>query len=389
MKFRLASVLALIASVNGGSAARGFLPAQNTQDTEGIRLLLQRLERTVQAGDVRGYLDLLSQTADREGADEFAATEILAGATRVVVREREREPLLGTLPGSGYRMSVDAFSEFGSKARSATWTLDVKRVGDEGDLAWRIAGQRRLSVIENLYKLSLNQAKQFDARDLTISVEDLDLAVSEGTMFVAEIDQGTTGLVIRGRGEVHFHPEPAVERGQLKIFCGAEALNTRFDALFIRMNPFDFDGLLAARPLTPRPIDQRDFRRAEELFREGVPKSYAVDLSDLSREVWSLLPAGGDLVAEIRTARYDTLTYAKSSAEAEDLSFFDRKRRKNICVYTSQEKLARRGRTYNEDDLAAFDVLDYDIEVALAPDRQWIDGRARLQMRVQGNAIGS
>src|SRR5262249_967080 len=155
--------------------------------------------------------------------------------------------------------------------------------------------------------------KQYDARNLTFSFEDLDLALGEGMLFVADTDQGPTGIVALGRGELRFHPTPEVEKGQLKIFCGSDTLQTRFDAVFLRLNPQEADNLLALDQLTKRAaVDQRDWRRADEIFREEIGRSYAIDLSDLSRELWSLLPAGGDLVAEIRTAKYETLTYARS-----------------------------------------------------------------------------
>ena len=60
---------------------------------------------------------------------------------------------------------------------------------------------------------------------------------------------------------------------------------------------------------------------------------------------------------------------------------FDRRRQRNIAVYASKEKLASRGRFYNEDDLAAYDVLDYDIDVDVAPERQWLDGRTQLTLQ--------
>ena len=93
-----------------------------------------------------------------------------------------------------------------------------------------------------------------------------------------------------------------------------------------------------------------------------------VDLNDLSRERWSLLPQQGDLIAEVRTKRFGNLTYARVQSDAEDVSFFDRRRKKNIAVYASQEKLATRGRFYSEDD-----SIDYDVHV-LRP-------RSRLQPR--------
>ena len=52
--------------------------------------------------------------------------------------------------------------------------------------------------------------------------------------------------------------------------------------------------------------------------------------------------------------------------------------------------MARRGQaSYNEDDLVDYDVLDYDIEVAATPDRQWIDGRARLRLKVRAYVLGT
>jgi hypothetical protein len=389
MKLRLAIVLALTALASGPSITGVSTLAQSAQDNDGVRNLLERLERITQAGDSRAYLELLSGTADQRDAREFLSTEILPGATRVVVRERDRQPLPGTLPGNGYQLSVDTFTEFGARARSATWRLDVKRIGQGSDESWVIADQERVSAIENLHRLSLNTAKQFDARQLTFSVEDLDLSLAEGSAFVVEIDQGTTGLVLLGRGEMRFHPTPPIEKGQLKIFAGAETLQTRFDTAFIRANPTDLDTLIAEGRLTPRGVDPRDLRRADELFREEVPKSYAVDMSDLSRDVWSLVPSSGDFLAEIHTQRFETLTFTKSSTEAEDISLFDRRRRKNISVYASQQVMERRGRAYNEDDLVAYDILDHDIELVVSPDRLWLDGRDRIQLRVLAPAMNS
>src|SRR4029453_18555201 len=389
MKFRLGIVLALTAVASGPRVAGESTLAQAAQDADGVRTLLERVERVLHSGDARAYDELLSETADRRAVSAFVSTEILPGATRAVVRERDREPLTGTLPGNGYRLSIDTFTEFGKRGRTSTWRLDVKRVGGGSDQAWLIADQQRISAVENLYRLSINTEKQFDARNLTLSVEDFDLALTDGSAFVPEIDQGTTGLVLLGRGEVRFHPTPETEKGQLKIFSGTEALQTRFDTPYIRANPEDLEKFMAEGHLTSRNVDQRDLRRAEELFREEVAKSYAVDLSDLSRDVWSLVPGLGDFIAEVHTQRFDTLTFTKSSTEAEDLSLFDRKRRKNISVYASRQTLERRGRSYNEDELVPYDILDHDIDLAVSPDRLWLEGRARLQLRVTAPALSS
>jgi hypothetical protein len=355
------------------------------QDDDGVRLLLGRLEKIVLSGDTVAFLAAHGGGANSERARDFAATELMPGASRTVLQERDRQALAGMPQGDGYRLVVDMFTEFGSRARVATWRLDVRRTGG----AWRVIEEERLSTVENLYRISLDATKQYTARDLRVSAEDIDLTLSEGSVFVADTDQGVTGVVLLGRGNVNFHPAPATEKGQVKIFTGSETLESRFEAAFLRMNPSDFDEFIRGSSLRPAAVDPRDMKRAQEVFREEAQKSFNIDLGDLSRDQWSLLPGPGDFLAEMRTRRFDTLTYAKSGAEAEDITLFDRKRHRNIALYPSKDKQARRGRFYNEDELVDYDVLDYDLEVSVTPDRQWIDGRARIHLKVRAYVLGT
>jgi hypothetical protein len=73
--------------------------------------------------------------------------------------------------------------------------------------------------------------------------------------------------------------------------------------------------------------------------------------------------------------------------QAEDISLFRRQDRRTIALYPSVAKLAARGRFYSDDELREYDVLDYSVEAAIAPDREWIDGRARLAIRVRSTAL--
>jgi hypothetical protein len=381
---RVRTAIVLLALIFGAASSA------RAQDDEGVRLLLLRIERVVRSGDTAAYFALLSGSADRNRAREFAATELMPGVNRSVIQERDRIPLTGALAGNGYRLMVDVMAELGSRARVATWQLDVKRTGAAGaEDEWSIADQERISSVENIYRVSLNGAKQYAARDLKIAAEDLDLTLTEGSVFVAEIDAGVTAVVLFGKGTANFHPSPGTEKGQVKIFCGSETLETRFDAAFVRVNPADFESIFTAESLQAVPIDARALKRAQDIFREESPKSFVIDLGDLSRDPWTLLPGPGDFLAEVHTRRFDTLTYARSGAEAEDISLFDRKRHRNISIYASKVKLAQRGPFYNEDDLVDYDILDYDIDISATPDRQWIDGRARIRLKVRATVLGT
>ena len=47
-----------------------------------------------------------------------------------------------------------------------------------------------------------------------------------------------------------------------------------------------------------------------------------------------------------------------------------------------------RGRFFDEDDLVDYDVLDYDIDAAYYPDREWMEGRTRMRVRVKSHMMG-
>ena len=390
MTRRVLLVALLVAAASpGGVAWRGsvggaaVLPQQVEPDLVRIRALLGRIEQALLSGDAGTFLDLLDSSADRSQAEEFAATEIRPGATRAVIQERDRQPLEDAPPGAGYSLTVDVFTESGDRGRVSTWQLDVSRQ-DNG--TWLVVGQSRLAAVENLYRLSVNPQRQFDARNFNVRAEDLDLTLVEGTVFTVDTDQGVAALVLFGRGTMRFQPAPETERGQVRILAGSSQLEARFDAAFVRAGSLDDHADQSS--LVPRTVDPRDLKRAEQIFREESPKSFAVDLADLTRDTWSLLPSAGDFLAEIRTRRFATLTYARSASEAEDISLFERRRQRNIAVYTSKQKLATRGAFYNEDDLAPYDVLDYDISVTSIPERAWIEGVTKMQLRIRSPAIG-
>jgi hypothetical protein len=360
-------------------------------DEQSIHALLQALETALSKSDREAWLALQSPLADSNAAAEFFDTMVPPAVTRAVVRERDRQALLGTLPGDGYSLMAEVFTESGSRGRIATWRVDIRRPRDSTDLQpWRISGQEKLSTVDGLHRLSLHPNKQFVARDLVVKSVDFELRLPSGEAFIAETIEGVTAMVLLGDGSMVFTPEPQEERGQVRLFAGTDTLDVPFTAAFVRINPFDFDQIAKAQSLTPATVvDQRAFRRAQMIFEDDVSKSFSLDLNELSRDTWSLLPQFGDFVAEVRTRRFQTLTFARSTGEAEDVSLFHRERKRNISAYASPMKLSSRGRFFNEDNLVEYDVLDYDIEAAFFPEREWLEGRTRLRIRVKSFALAA
>lgn len=379
-------LLVLFLSLGLVQAAQGQTPERPETD---LTLFYQQLERTIISGRAVAYLGMLSPSlAARPGTRQFVTRNIVTGVTNVTVNELGRLPLSGVPEGQGYAVLITIIREQRLAGNVATWLLNIRRDVDpvtnqafRDGPEWRIVGQERLTQVGGLFRLELHPERQYIVRNLTISATDLTLKLPEGIAFVADTGQGITALVLQGEGELDFAPTPTVEQAQLKLFSGYNALRTTFTNAFIRMNPNDFDTLVSQQALLERTVGLRDYEKAQQVFDKYAPESYLVDIGHLSDDAWWVLPNQGDLLVELETPHYGGLTYVKANRRAEDIQFFDREDRRNISVYASEEKLATRGRFYNEDDLVDYDIESYDLDVLFLPRRDWIEGRATLNIR--------
>jgi hypothetical protein len=359
-------------------------PAPDPVDT-----LLRRVERILNAGDRTALPPLFGDTLSELRIQQHVNDLFTRGAIRTVVFERARAPLEGVPEGDGYALVVEFFIETPGRARIVTAGLDIQRPPGGALDSWRISNIEGLSWVEGLYRLRLNTAQAFSARDLEITAEDLVIALQEGTVFLVECDEGVTGLILIGRGEMRFSPASATERGQVRLFAGDDTLVTGFETAYIRLSPNDYAELVNKDRLTAAMPDARSVRRAQEVFRRESPRSFSVDLQDMSRDAWHLLPPSDDFLAEVDTRRFDTLTYSRSTVQAEDVSLFRRQDRRTIALYASVAKLAARGRFYSDDSSREYDVLDYNVEAYIDPRRELIEGRARLAMRIRSTSVST
>ena len=357
---------------------------------DGVGLLLHHLEQLLQQNNRDDFPALLS-TGDITGEEAEQATDDLFSyeTTRAVVQERDRIPLEGALPGDGYHVIVEILTETSARARVLTARFDVRRPRDGDMNSWRIVDITRLTYVQGLYRLRLDSATQYVARDFTIRSQDVQFTLHTGYVFHVISGEGVTGLILLGRGEMQFSPGPQTEKGQLRIFGGSETLTALFGAAFVRMHPADYETRIDVSGLKAMPSDPRQAKRAQDVFSAEAPKSFNIDLRDLSRETWYILPQTGDFLAEVRTNKFGTLTYSRSGGNAEDVTLFDRSRKRAISLYASPSTLALRGPTYNEDDLRTYDALDYNIDTVVYPERQFIEGRTHVTLRVQADAAAT
>ena len=345
--------------------------------------LLADLESALAAnrpGDLRALAAPSIAPADLTAMDQSFARGTIVGAT---VRERARRAV-----GNGFEVLADVLVSRGRTGRIATWQLTVRPKADAPD-RYEIAGFLELAAFDGLLQIALDSARTFTVHNLAVQAPDFTLKMASGTAFAAEEASGVTALVLLGRADVRFSPPDPGEQGQLKLFDGSPALETTADAAFIRLNPAEFSARISEHSLLPRRDPPVDFGRAQAIFADLAPKTFNLDLADLTDEHWSIEPSPGSFVLEFRTNRYGWLTYSRAPSESEDLTLFDRAHGRNISSYASAEKLAQRGRFYSEDDGTAYDVERYGLDLTFDPARLWISGRGSLRVKIRNTATAS
>jgi len=340
---------------------------------DNISSLVLGLEEALTSGSLEKLRALLAPGAD---AAAFQA-QVQGARANAVVKERDRN----VMPDGRTELLLDAFVEREQEGRISTWRATLVRdPASAGE--FRFSALEELSSVDGLHRLTLG-AQAFEARDLTLTATDFSLRMRSGVAYVAGAGGGATALVLVGKGEMAFTPPDPAEQKQVEIFSKSPALRVPFEEALVRLHPGDLMTRLGGQSLVPRAASTAAARRARQVFDALITKTYTLDLQDLSRDRWSLVPAFGDVVAEVRTKKFGNLTYALSGSEAEGITLFHRDSRRNISVYASPPQLKLRGRFYSEDDLADYDVEHHEVDVRMTPAREWIDGTAGLRARVR------
>jgi hypothetical protein len=329
-------------------------------------LLTSALEEAALAGSTEAYLSLISPDADREAAALFAGSN-LAAVDRVRVVPRFEVPIDDLPAGDGYDLTVEIFSESENQGHLETWRLEIVRVGEGDEAAWRIRHQTSLDSIDGLRHLRLTPTKQYAANNMVVLGEDLSLTLVKGSVFVAETESGVTGLVLLGEGIMHFAPQPEAEQGQLRIFDGNETLEAKFETAFIRLHPEAYNSRVSTSGLVEEAVDRDVFEKATEVFDAFIGLTFTIDLSDVSDKLWSINPGVGDFLAEVSTKQHGVLSYTQSGQQPEDISLYDRASNRIISLYPSARRRATQGRYFGDDEIVPLDVLDYDITASFEP----------------------
>ncbi len=363
----LALVLGTGAAANPRDSALAFAQVEDAP-AEDAAAFLARAERAWALRDAPAYLELWDFPSPEARAAEasFAAGHMGGDETRLRVQKPASPP--GT---PSFRVNAEAFTITEPRARVEQWMFVVERRSP----GWALVGREPAGGLEGLIHLSLDPGG-FRAQGLTLRLPDFELRMDRGTLFMSPPNIGPTALVFVGEGTVRVTPTPPAEREQLRQFCGKQEMVEKVRTVFARIHPADLHRVLQPVRLEPDPEAPGRFAAAERFFEENVQLSFVLD-ANLPGSPWWMLPGVGDASVSFRAEKRGLLTFTVSTAEAESISFFDRGRRRQICLYPLPGHEGR----YDEDEGRNFDVLRHDLRLRLDPSRFGVAGEDTLRVR--------
>ncbi|HXB56534.1 MAG TPA: M1 family aminopeptidase [Vicinamibacteria bacterium] len=333
------------------------------------KALLDRLEAAWAARDVAGYLSLWDPARGEELAQEKEQATIHFNAEQSLL-QLQRPPV--TEGAESLHADAQVFTVTEPRARVEQWRLQLEK----REAGWVFTGREDQGQVEGLVHLSLDPTG-YRSDGLTLHLEDFELKMIRGTLFMSPPLLGPTVLVFVGEGEVRVSPRPPAEQEQLRHFCGQRELKEKVRAAFVRLHPAGLHRILDAPQLELDPGAKERWDEAQRFYRDQVQRAFVLDTT-LPRSPWWLLPSLGDVVVTFATRKHGTLTLTNSSGDPEDISLFDRARHLQICTYPSGGRSTR----YSEDDNQAVDILHHDLRVRFDPERYGISAEDTVRLRV-------
>jgi hypothetical protein len=367
-RFALALLAGAVAL--GGPVPRPAAVAQDAADVSSPFELLRRMEAAWRARDAAAYLALWSGTAELLQEEDLFARERFSAEESELRLQRP-----GSLPVDARRVvfSADVFT-----VREPRGKLEqVQFLAEQRGETWSLVERSAFNEIDGFVHLALDPTG-YRAAGLTLRFEDFEMRFEQGSFFTSPPNLGPTAIVFVGTGTVRVSPKPEAEREQLRQFCGAPELVQRVGAAFVRIHPADLSRVLDPVRLEPDPEAARRLPTAQRLFREQGSRSYLID-APLPRSPWWLLPGVGDSATTFETEKRGALTFTVSSSEPEGISFFDRGRRRQICLYPRQGGSTR----YSDEEGRSYDILSHDLRVRFEPSRQYLEAEDTLLIRLE------
>lgn len=233
--------------------------------------------------------------------------------------------------------------------------------------------------ISQLYRLRFPGKSDFLARNLSLTEQDLIITFSQAHVFMDNLPETNTALIIIGEGRAVFRPSDEIERNQLRRRFKKPYWEKKLSAIYVRGTPGFFNDNLKYEIYAgkqPAAARQNDERLVASIFARNYPRSFTVENS-ITGELLTFLPQSGETVIEMQAGRKDEFTYIYSPFAQEEVVFLDRRRGLLLSSYSPSSQAPDLKMMYVRFE-EKYEIENYQLEVSYNPDNNWMAGWAEI-----------
>jgi hypothetical protein len=373
-------IMAVLLLLGTGSAAPG-LAAGPAQEAETPGAFVGRLQGSLQAGDISGYLqgfipELRDEEKDR--LDSFFVYSKMTGvALRAVGLTKDGE--------AGYRAFLQAFFQNAHSAMIETWVMTLER----RDGSWAVVRKAAVGNTTTLYKIRIPSERSERARRVDIVHEDIRLSFADPAVFYDNIPGLETAMVIVGNGTVVFSPDDANERHQMELLYKKSRLEDTVDSLYVRCSPGTFASNITIESGSGLPpVTDAEKGKAASLFGRSYSRSFTIE-SSFDGGLLSFLPQSDEMVLDFKARKAGELTYIYYPFSDDEVHLFDRGRNRVVCLYSPERAGELPLKRFFISFAEKFDILSYVLDLSYSPSASFLSGQARIEFISKVAALDS
>ncbi|MDD8021198.1 MAG: M1 family aminopeptidase [Acidobacteriota bacterium] len=260
-------------------------------------------------------------------------------------------------------------------------TIEIWQIIYEiSDSSLIITDKKVIQSSPRLYRLHFPGKSNFPVKNLSLTQQDLTVTFSRARVFLDNLPETNTAMIIIGQGKVIFRPSDEIERNQLQKRFKKPYFETSLSSVYVRASP-DFLKTNLNYEITSfkrEAGNQADDKLVASIFARNYPRSFTVENS-LTEELLTFMPQSDETVVDMQTVQNEEFTYAFSPFAEEEIVFLDRKRNWLLNSYSPAEEEAGLKKMFIQFGEKS-EIKDYEIEVSYNPATHFMSARAELKL---------
>jgi hypothetical protein len=326
-------------------------------EEQSISEFISQIQKSLESQNIPAYLESFSDEIKMDSVTLFKPGKLIQ-------TEHEARVYLQALFQNSYSVSIE------------TWHLSLIKVNGK----WLIEKKTELGSFSLMYKIKIPSERAERVKSIEVEHEDIKLSFKDAIVFYDNIPSLETGLLVLGKGHVHFSPSDPGEKHQLDLIYKKSFLEDEIKYAYLRFSNHFFQQNIR---IVKNPDEENfqasvvDKNKAYSLFSKHYSQSFTI-VNSLNKALLTSLPKAEEAVFDFEGKKLGDFTYIYSPFVAEEVNLYRQKDNKIINLYSPHEGGKEKKLFISFVDM--FEVKSYKTEIDFNPTQSYISGKSKVEI---------